>query len=304
MTLRDFLNIVEIRTKLVSLSGLLIGSLAGPLLGGHFSWLAAGLMWPAALAIDMGTTAFNSFFGWWDGSDDRRFNRESDKVLVHAGVAPGLALLIGLALYGLAGVLGLALCSLVGWWLLPVGLLCLTVGFAYNGGPWPLSHTPLGELFAGGFLGLLLPLLTMLVVGAPDAKLPAMLLLALPSGLMVASILTVNNSCDIEGDRQAGRLTLSILIGRPAARWLIPVLGLGAWLLAAANCFWGNLNPWSLPVILGGAMICLPRYYQLDHRNYNHHTKGASMAGISQIFLIYSLSLILSLGISLLFGMD
>ncbi len=304
MTLRQFLDIVEIRTKIVSLSGLLIGSLAALLMSDSFSWQAMVLMWLASLAVDMGTTAFNSFFGWYDGSDSRRFNQERDKILVHAGFAPGVALLTGVALYFLAAILGLILASLVGWWLVPVGILCFAVGFFYNGGPRPISHTPLGECFAGGFLGMVLPFLTMLAISGLTSVSTLfnpgrVLLLVLPSGLMVASILTVNNTCDIEGDRQAGRRTLSILLGRPVASWLIPALGLAAWLVACANCLLGTLHYVALPVLSAGALLTIRPYRRLMQRGFTHATKGPSMGGISRIFQIFSVSLAAAMVISL-----
>jgi 1,4-dihydroxy-2-naphthoate octaprenyltransferase len=319
MTIRQFLGIVELRTKIVSLAGLVTGSLvalrlAGP--GGQgIAWPALGLMWAASLAVDMGTTAFNSFFGYWDGSDSRRFNRERDKVLVHAAVAPASALLAALVLYLLAGGLGILLCLRIGWWLLPVGMACMLVGFAYNGGPLPIARTPFGELFAGGFLGWVLPVLTALVaLGAqPGRTVPGcagwlgplplpgdrLALAALPGFLSVAAILAVNNSCDAQGDRLAGRRTLAILIGPRAARWLIPALGLLAWLAAAANCLGGLLSPWCLAILLGGLALSLPGWRALDRRGYSHAAKGPAMGGISRLFGIFSLSVALSLILSL-----
>lgn len=311
MTLRHFLGIIELRTKIVSLSGLLIGSLGAFLLAPTFSWPAAALMWLAALAVDMGTTAFNTFFGYWDGSDDRRHNREHDKVLVHDGVAPGKALLVALGLYALAIVLGMVLAATAGWWIVAAGATCLAVGFLYNGGPRPLSHTPLGELFAGGFLGWVLPVLTMLVAGglsplepAGAVLLPRMALLALPSFLLVASILTVNNTCDIEGDREAGRHTLSILLGRPAAARLIPILGAAGWAAAAAAGLSGTLSHWSLAPQALAALAAVPVYRRMLRRGFTHATKGPSMGSISRIFQLFTLGQTAALVLSLLLRMN
>ena len=84
----------------------------------------------------------------------------------------------------------------------------------YNFGPRPISHTPFGELAAGGFLGAVLFLLSFyLQAGRLTAE---AVMRSLPLLLLVASILTVNNTCDIQGDRAAGRRTLSIVVG---PRW-------------------------------------------------------------------------------------
>jgi 1,4-dihydroxy-2-naphthoate octaprenyltransferase len=310
MSLRQFLDIVEIRTKIVSLSGLTIGSLGAWLLADSFVWPAALLMWPAALAVDMGTTAFNTFFGYWDGSDDRRHNQERDKVLVHEGVAPAKALLAALVLWAFAAVLGLVLGALAGWWIVAAGALCLLVGFAYNAGPLPLSRSPFGELFAGGFLGWVLPIVTMLAVSGRSpldsggaALLPAMALLALPSFLLVASILTVNNTCDIEGDREAGRLTLSILIGRRAAARLVPALGLAGWAAAGANCLAGTLSPWGLVPLAAAGLAAAPVWRGMARRGYSHRTKGPNMGAVGRVFRLYSLGYATAIALTLFLRM-
>ena len=40
------------------------------------------------------------------------------------------------------------------FWLLPIGLVCMAVGYLYTGGPFPISWTPFGELFSGVFMGM------------------------------------------------------------------------------------------------------------------------------------------------------
>ena len=297
MNFRQFLRVVEIRTKIVSLSGLLIGTLGALYYGHAFSWIDCLLLWASALAVDMGTTAFNSFFDYYHQVDTRAFNLEKDKVLVHEKVPPGAALLIALGLYALAAVLGLVLAMAVGWELLLAGVICMAVGFLYNGGPLPISRTPAGELFAGGFLGYFLPVLTYFVFTRQFVS--PMLILALPSFLLVASILTVNNTCDIIGDTAAGRRTFSILIGATAARWLIPLQGLAAWIIIVVILILGLLPaPSAIPLALAGA-LSIPLYFAMDKRGYSHLSKGPSMGGIARIFQLYTLGLSLALVIAL-----
>ena len=125
------------------------------------------------------------------------------------------------------------------------------------------------------------------------------MLMALPSFLFVAAILSVNNNCDREGDRQSGRRTLSIVIGPRASRILIPSLGLGAWLAAAACCFWGFLDAWSLIPLGLGLALSLRGWRAMDRRGYSHATKGPSMGSISRLFLIFSLSLVAAMALRL-----
>jgi 1,4-dihydroxy-2-naphthoate octaprenyltransferase len=46
---------------------------------------------------------------------------------------------------------------------------------------------------------------------------PRIVWLGLPSSTLIATILSVNNACDIEGDARAGRRTLAIVLGRDNA---------------------------------------------------------------------------------------
>tara|TARA_B100000614_G_C14480027_1_gene466298 strand:- start:93 stop:1013 length:921 start_codon:yes stop_codon:yes gene_type:complete len=288
MTIREFLHIVEIRTKVVSVSGFAIGAAYAWYRFGPPDPVALAVMFSAVLAVDMATTGFNTFFDFFFGVDRRTTNREQDKVLVHQGVAAGPALLVSLSLYAVAAVLGIVLAVRVTPWVIPIGAVGMLVGFLYNAGPRPISSTPLGELFAGGFLGWVLVVLTIFVLS--DGRMRATDLLAgVPSFLFVASILTVNNTCDIDGDRHAGRQTLSIVLGRPAGEALVYLFGGLAFASAvalAASGIWPRIV--SAGVLLA-ALIAVPQYYRMHLRGFSHDTKGPSMGAIARIFRWYSL---------------
>ncbi|TVQ39095.1 MAG: prenyltransferase [Spirochaetaceae bacterium] len=299
MTLNDFYRIVEIRTKIISVSAFLIGTLFAAYHAGEISPLIVLLMLGATLSVDMGTTGFNSYFDFKSGVDNARYNKECDKVLVHRGVGPDTALLISLGLFAAAGVLGLSLGYLVGWEIILVGAACMAVGFLYNAGPYPLSNTPLGELFAGGFLGFVLVALSYYV--QTQSLDPAALLLGLPSLLLVASILTVNNTCDIEGDRAAGRHTLSILLGPVRAELIVYSLGAAGY-AAALLVVLRYLPSASVLPLLAAATASAAEYRRMHARGYSHETKGASMQSISRVFMLYTLAMIVALILGLTIG--
>lgn len=251
--------------------------------------LLTALVLVAALAVDMGTTAFNSFFDYYNGTDNRTFNREADKIIVHKQAAPGLAFVTGAGLFLIAGALGLMIGLMTSWWVIVGGAISMAVGFFYTGGPAPISRGPFGEVFAGGFLGLVFFLLVVFI--QTGALTPADLLAALPSTLMIAGILTVNNTCDLEGDTAAGRRTLSILLGKKLSSALIPAWGFLT--LASLGCLaWFNYLPlWSLLPLAAAAGLSVPVYRSLFRRGFSHATKGPSMGGISRIFLLFSLGM-------------
>lgn len=291
MTWNTFLRIVEIRTKVVSVSTFCLALLSALWLFGPVPWHLALILFVAVLAVDMGTTAFNTFFDFEKGVDARSTNREADKVLVHQGVAPGYALITALGLFAFAAVLGLFLVLWTGWPLLVMGLASFLVAFLYSGGPKPISSTPWGEFFAGFFLGTVLWLVVVFTLGAdrwtPDLwwRVPV---LSLPSLFFIASILTVNNCCDREGDQAAGRRTLAILWG-PRANALVLVQPLVAYVLLGILAGLGLL-PWTFLIVpVVGPALTIPVWRGLFHRGFSHATKGPNMGAVSRSFQIYTL---------------
>ncbi len=285
MSLRDFAAIVELRTKAVSVTSFCLGTLAAAWSEERFSWPVAALAFAAVLCVDMGTTAFNTFFDFDRRVDDERFNREDDKILVHRGFAPGWALITGLALFAGACLLGFALAFVRGIGVLFVGGLGMLVGLLYNLGPRPISHTPFGELAAGSFLGAALFLLSYYLQAARLT--PEAWMMSLPLLLLVASILTVNNTCDIEGDRVAGRRTLSILVGPRWGEALVYALGALAYGLTALMAARGELpraaTATGAAALAWTGLACL----RMHRRGFSHATKGASMKSIVGILGAY-----------------
>jgi 1,4-dihydroxy-2-naphthoate octaprenyltransferase len=177
------------------------------------------------------------------------------------------------------------------------GALCMAVGFLYNAGPLPLSSTPLGELFAGGFLGSALFLITY-YVGSGVLSLHGFLI-SLPFTLYIASILTVNNSCDLEGDRSAGRKTIVVLCGPLCGRLIIYSAGAGAYALliayAAAGLFPETLYYTAPPALL----LAVREYVRMERRGYSHATKGANMNAIVRLFALFGMAVMAALLLAL-----
>ena len=286
MNLRQFFGIVELRTKIVSLSTFLASLLYALWRQGQVSPLRAALVCTAALAVDMGTTGFNSYFDWYRNVDDRRYNREDGKVLIHEGVSPGAALGVSLGCYGVAIVLGLILTILTGPLVLVLGALSLLVGFLYSGGPWPISATPAGELFAGGFLGSAFFLINVYILTGSLS--PADFLASLPQSLFIGAILSTNNACDMAGDKAAGRRTLAIVLGRKLAPWLIYLqIAAGTVLLIGLGV--SGLLPGAVAIsAVPTGILAIKLLREMHLRGYCHETKGISMGGVSKVFLVMS----------------
>lgn len=286
MTLRQFFAIVEIRTKIVSVSTYVLASLYVLSQTGRLDPLKAVLMFIAMLLVDMGTTGFNTFFDFRRGVDTAKYNREESKVVVHEGVPWGWALLTSVFLFALAVPFGIALAFLAGWPVIPVGAGCMAVGFLYTGGPYPISRTPAGELFAGGTMGGVLFLLIFFIhAGVPDGR---TVLASLPSTLLIAAILTVNNTCDMDGDRAAGRRTLSIVLGRRGGEAAAVLEVAAGFALLFLGGVFGYAPLWTPAAVLPFAILSGLELRTMHRRGYSHETKGPSMGGISKIFMLFT----------------
>lgn len=290
MTITQFNRIVEIRTKIISMGTFLCGSLFAVIVTGAWAWPRFIVMAVAVLCVDMGTTGFNSYFDFISGTDNAQYNLERDKVLVHEGVHPKSALAISLSLFAIAGVLGI----LLAWWtsftLLLVGGFCMIVGFLYTGGPFPISRTPFGELFAGSFLGTVLFVLSFYVQTLSYNL--TTILVSIPLLLLIALILMVNNSCDRVADKIAGRRTLSILLPQRTIQIimrLILILAFGLELLFT----WLQIIPLTvIPFGIAGGLLAWKSMRTMEKRGFSLETKGPSMNNVSHIFLFYCASFI------------
>jgi 1,4-dihydroxy-2-naphthoate polyprenyltransferase len=289
VTLKQFIGVVELRTKAVSVSTFAIALLYAAWRTRALRPIESVVCFFAVLLVDMGTTAFNSYFDFLRGVDAEATNREADKVLLHEGVGAGSALIVAFSCFAAAGCLGIVLAFLTGFWVIVVGAVCMAVAFLYSGGPQPLSATPFGELTAGGFLGTALFLIVVRVVsGLTDWN---VLTASLPSAAIIGSILAANNRCDIEGDRAAGRKTLPIVLG---PRWGEAALYLGGILafgLPALFALVGGYPAWSALGSGAAAILAFAEYRKMASRGYGHATKGATMASILRIFLLWSLGM-------------
>ncbi len=296
MTVRQFFMVVEIRTKVISVSTYVLATLYSIAAGVTVAPIDAGLLLVAVLCVDMGTTAFNTFYDYLRGVDNSLFTVEPDKVLLHEGVAPAHALIVSLGLYVLAAVAGIAVAALSSWWILAAGAASMLVGFLYNGGPLPISRTPLGELFAGGFLGSVLFLVIYAVhAGVVDN---AAVLASVPSTLMIAAVLTVNNTCDLDGDREAGRRTLSIVLGKRAGEALVYLLVGSAYALLVLAAT--SRAVVQLVILLVGAVLTAVILFRMNRRGYSHATKHANMSAIIRVIALYTVVYALVLGVAII----
>lgn len=168
-----------------------------------------------ALLIQVGTNFSNDLLDFTAGTDTAE--RLGPARAVASQWLSEQEMLVGtIVVFGLTVPLGLYLIWLAGWPVLAIGLLSIAAGIAYTGGPYPLAYNGLGDLFVLIFFGGVATIGTY-YVQAQEVSLLAVLA-AIPAGALITNILVVNNYRDIESDREAGKLTLAVIIGEAGSR--------------------------------------------------------------------------------------
>jgi len=211
------------RTLPAALVPVLVGT--GLAAGDHrfVAWRAACAL-VVALALQVGTNYANDYSDGVRGADDVRVGPVR---LVAAGLAaPTSVKRAAVGAFAVAAAVGLVLAAAVSWWLVPVGAACVAAGWLYTGGPRPYGYAGLGEVFVFLFFGLVATAGTAYV--QEERLTAAMVLAAVPVGLLATALLVVNNLRDIPTDAVAGKRTLAVRLGDRSTRVLYVALVTGA----------------------------------------------------------------------------
>ena len=173
-----------------------------------------------ALSLQIGVNFTNDYSDGIRGTD--AFRVGPSRLTGSGRVAPRAVLAVGLAFYALAVVAGIAVVLITQlWWMVIVGALAIVAAWYYTGGRRPYGYRALGEISVFVFFGLVAVLGTQLAqVGHTTIDGWAC---AVALGLFACGALMVNNIRDFLTDRAAGKRTLAVRVGLPAARVLYAV---------------------------------------------------------------------------------
>lgn len=175
----------------------------------------------ASILIQAATNMFNEYYDYKRGLD----NEESVGIggtIVREGVHPKVILNLAITLIALSVLLGVYISMNSSWWVALVGSVSILIGYLYTGGPLPISSTPFGELLSGLFMGINIILISFYIqTGTITAT---SILVSIPTTILIGAINLSNNIRDLNGDKEHGRKTLPILVGRENA---IKILEIG-----------------------------------------------------------------------------
>ncbi|MCL1995256.1 MAG: 1,4-dihydroxy-2-naphthoate polyprenyltransferase [Defluviitaleaceae bacterium] len=280
MTFRNFLEVVEIKTKIASVIPFVVGVLFSVTYFNSFNLGYTALFFVAMIIFDMTVTAINNYMDFVKAKSDNYKYKEN--VIGRENLSQGLVAGLIIFMITVSATLGFILVYFTGWALLFMGLVCCFIGVFYTFGPVPLSRMPLGELFSGFTMGLGIFAMvvyintispnvffvdidfaqgTFLVTGSLWAVL-AMLLASLPIVFTIANIMLENNLRDLQSDIKNHRYTLVYYIGTKAGIILFSVLMYACYVIILIGVFF-EVFGW--PVLI--TFATLPKI----HKNLKAH---------------------------------
>lgn len=192
-----------------------------------------------ALVMQIDANFVNDYFDFMKGTDDEQ--RLGPKRACAQGWITAAAMRRGL-LYTtvLACAVGLPLVYFGGWEMILVGFACVVFCFLYT---ISFSYIGLGDVLVLVFFGLVPVCMTYWLVSPPTPLMSIpwpVIVLSIACGLIIDTLLVVNNYRDIDNDRRAGKRTLIVRIGERGGLLLYMLLGMAGTMLAIAGIIFLN----------------------------------------------------------------
>lgn len=261
----------------------------------HINVLAIGL----ALLAHAGANLLNDYFDHLNGSDAINEERISpftggSRYIQNQILSPSQVYGLGIFLLFLASLLGIFLCSQSTWALVPIGLLGITIAWAYSAPPLQLmSRGILGEISIAIAWSLVVIGFATLQTHCIDFDAT---LIGIAFGLMVANILFLNQIPDIRADLLAKKFTLAAQTS-PQSQWKWYV----SFFVIAYLCQFLGIYLSQIPVTSLLSIVALPGFltcaWVLHNHPYTHSRLEKLILG--NIVSIHLYAVLLCLGLYL-----
>lgn len=254
---------------------------------GTFSFVAAMLCLLFALIMQVDANFVNDFVDYARGTDDRETRLGPERACTQGWVSTDAMKQAIAATTCVACVVGLPLIVYGGLEMLLVGMLCVVFCFLYT---THLSYMGLGDILVLLFFGVI-PVCVTYYIQLHEVTLEAVCA-SLSCGLVIDTLLLVNNFRDRDTDRIAGKQTLVVRIGAEKSLMLYLSLGLVACLLCLVFAIHGRWLPFLVP------LLYLPFHVKtwLDIRRIDHgRALNGCLGSTSRNILIFGLLLTVAL---------
>jgi 1,4-dihydroxy-2-naphthoate octaprenyltransferase len=234
---------------------IVLGATIGWYQTGAFNWTYFWLTLIGGLLIHMGTNLANDYFDHLSGNDwinkiKTPFSGGS-RVIQQGEIPPIQILLVALAGFAAGGLIGLYLnYKLGGNVILVIGIIGIFLGFFYSGIPLRINYRGfgLGELAVGAGFGPVM-VLGAYYVQAQAISVPAVFA-SIPVGVLIALVVYINEFPDYVADRDSGKKTLPVQLGKRIASRLYIFIVIINYLFIIAGIALSILPAWTLVTLL------------------------------------------------------
>ena len=168
------------------------------------------------LLVQIGTNLANDYFDFKKGADAKRENAPT-RMVSNGSIKPHTMFLVFCLVFLISFGVGIYIMESVdaSRYLIIVGFLSILFGLGYTGGPFPLAYNGLGDVFVILFFGYVAILTTHYVIILPEGlNWKPNLILPLGVGFVINNLLVVNNYRDYEDDKEGGKKTLVVVLGK------------------------------------------------------------------------------------------
>ncbi len=207
-----------------------------------------------SLIIHLITNLANDYFEHDTGTDAGEAIGGS-RVIQEGKIAPQTILKVIIILYGIAFIIALTIILHFRLYLLSIPVLFAAASsYFYVAPPIRYGYHGLGELFVGINMGPIMVTGTYWVIAGNPDWIP--LLISLPVGLMVSSILYYQSLPDMKTDFQAHKFTVAVRLGKEGAYrvlllfFFLIYLSISLLIIAGLLSFWSASFILSLPLII------------------------------------------------------
>lgn len=259
---------------------------------GGFQSVPAILCFLFAFLMQIDANFINDYFDFLKGTD------REDRLGPERACAQGWITLPtmkrGILLTTAAACLtGCCLLFYSGWEMIPVGLLCILFAFLYTTGPYPLAYHGWGDVLVIAFFGFVPVGCTYYVMCHNWTW--SVTVASLACGLIIDTLLMINNYRDREQDAISGKKTLVVRLGAKAGGWLYLFLGFTAAWLCPLFIIRGNIWAALLPQIyLWPHLLTWQRMIKINKGKALNSILGETSRNMLLFGLLLALGLILT----------
>ena len=254
----------------------------------EYQWLPAILCLLFAFIMQIDANFVNDYFDFLKGNDDETRlgpKRACAMGWVDAKVMRRAIIIVTV----LACVIGLPLVFYGGLEMVLIGALCVLFCFLYT---THLSYVGMGDVLVLVFFGIVPVCIPYYIL--THSMNVEVVVASLACGLVIDTLLMINNYRDIENDERAGKKTLAVKLGKECSRMMYLLLGILACLLGIVYLLNGHLWAFILPVgYLALHVMTYRHMVRIDHGRALNDVLGETARNMFVYGLLVSVGILI-----------